>query len=151
MSYAVQNIENFIVGGILGQYVDEIHICKICPYAPSYIFHAFLDLMRQGLISKEFYENKGHKLLGRYKENNPQIYEKNLDVENDAYQISYILIFQQILVHQGKKYVVSAYPKQVFVGTKKAAKKYAKQMKRILERDKDFQFVSYKIIKNIKE
>ncbi len=141
MSFAVQCIQEGLIGH--GGYVDEIEIYKKIKCSQSYVFEAFVLLIRDGLLSNEYYEGKGHKVLGRFVENTNS-FEINPNVRNDAYDRSYLLTFDQIQTYDGKSYSFEAL-NQVFVGDYKAALSHAREIKNIIATDKDFKKVIFKI------
>ncbi len=62
LSFAIQCIEENIIGK--GGYADEIDIYNKFEIGRPYIFAAFHELISWKLLSKEYYEGKGHKVLG---------------------------------------------------------------------------------------
>ena len=147
MSFAIQCLQEGLIGH--GGYVDEIEIYKRLKCDQSIIFEAFGELIRDGLLSKEYYEGKGHKVLGRFVKNTNS-FEINPEVKNDTYDHSYLLTFTQIQVYEGKKYPFKAL-EQIYVGSYKASLNYAGEIKNILSTDKDFQKVILKIRKRDKK
>lgn len=147
MSYAIQCLQESIIGA--GGYVSEINVYERLKCSQDIIFDAFGELIREGLLSKEYYEGKGHKVLGRFVKNTNS-FEINPEVKNDTYDRSYLLAFTQILVYEGKKYPFKAL-EQIYVGSYKASLNYAREIKNILSTDKDFQKVIFKIRKRDKK
>ncbi len=143
MSYAVQCLQEFIIGG--GGYASEVDIYHKTKGNTSYIFEAVYGLIKQKLLSDEYYENKGHKVLGKFKDNTNS-FEINKEIQNDSYECSYLLTFTQILIHEGEKYYFDTL-KEIFVGSYKGALSFAKEIKKMLETEKRFQKVIYKIKK----
>lgn len=141
MSFAVQCIQECLISR--GGYVDEIDIYNRIKCDQSYVFEAFKLLILDGLLSGEYYEGKGHKVLGRFVKNTNS-FEINPDVKNDIYDHSYLLTFEQIRIYEGKSYSFKAL-EQIFVGNYKAALTRAREIKNIIAADKDFQKVIFKI------
>lgn len=141
MSFAVQCIQEGLISR--GGYADEIEIYNRIKCDQSYVFEAFGLLIRDGLLSNEYYEGIGHKVLGRFVKNTNS-FEINPDVKNDIYDRSYLLSFDYIRIYEGKKYSFKALD-QIFVGGYKAALTHAREIKNILATDKDFQKVIFKI------
>ena len=147
MSFAIQCLQESIIGA--GGYVSEINVYERLKCSQDIIFDAFGELIREGLLSKEYYEGKGHKVLGRFVKNTNS-FEINPEVKNDTYDRSYLLAFTQIQVYEGKKYPFKAL-EQIYVGSYKASLNYAREIKNILSTDKDFQKVIFKIRKRDKK
>lgn len=143
MSFAIQCLQESIIGA--GGYVDEIEIYNRIKCDQSIIFEAFGELIHNGLLSKEYYENKGHKVLGRFV-GNTNSFEINPEVKNDNYSRSYLLTFTQAQIYEGNKYSFKAL-EQIFVGSYKAALNHAREIKSILATDKDFQKSIFQIRK----
>lgn len=141
MSYAVQCIEENIIS--VGGYVSEIEMINRFKINQDYVFIAFFELMRDGFLSKEFYQNKGHKVLGRFIER-INGFEINPEVEMSSYDCSYLLIFENIIYCEGKKYIIPDL-KQIFVGDYKGALTQAREIKKILANDKNSPNVIFKI------
>ncbi len=141
MSYAVQCIEENIISA--GGYANEIEIINGLKINQDYVFVAFFELMRDGFLSKEFYQNKGHKVLGRFIKGTNG-FEINPEVEMDSYDRSYLLIFEDIVWHEGIKYIIPDL-KQIFVGDYKGALAHAREIKKILANDKHSPNVIFKI------
>ncbi len=146
MSYAVQCLQESIIA--MGGYVDEIEICKKINFNRSYIFEAFNDLILHKLLSEEYFENKGHKVLGRFIENT-NAFEINPDVKNDEYEESYLLTYTKtvLIESEGKEHSFKA-KDEIFVGSYKGAKEHAIETKKILLFDKDVLEVTYSLRKN---
>lgn len=102
----------------------------------KYCFEAFNELIHNGLLSKEYYEGKGHKVLGRFVKGT-NCFEINPEAKNDTYNHSYLLVFTQIQIYEGKKYPFKAL-EQIYVGSYKAAMNHAREIKKTLSTDKDF-------------
>ena len=143
MSFAIQCLQEGLIGH--GGYVNEIEIYNRLKCDQSIVFEAFGELIRDGLLSKEYYEGKGHKVLGRFAKNTNS-FEINPEVKNDTYDHSYLLTFTQIQVYEYKKYPFKVL-EQIYVGSYKASLNYAREIKNILATDKDFQKVIFKIRK----
>lgn len=141
MSFAIQCLQEGLIAH--GGYVDEIEIYNLLKCDQSIVFEAFGELIHNGLLSKEYYEGKGHKVLGRFVKNTNS-FEINPEVKNDNYNRSYLLVFIQVQIYEGKEYSFKTF-KQIFVGSYKAALNHAKEIKSILAADKDFQKVVYKL------
>ena len=129
MSFAIQCLQEGLIGH--GGYVDEIEIYNRLKCDQSIVFEAFSELIRDGLLSKEYYEGKGHKVLGRFVKNT-NCFEINPEVKNDTYNRSYSLVFTQIQIYEGNKYPFKAL-------------EHEREIKNILATDKDFQKVIFKI------
>ena len=147
MSFAIQCLQESLIGH--GGYVDEIEIYNRLKCDQSIVFEAFGELIRDGLLSKEYYEGKGHKVLGRFVRNTNS-FEINPEVKNDTYNHSYLLVFKQIQIYEGKKYLFKAL-EQIYVGSYKSSLNHAKEIKNILATDKDIQKVIFKIRKRHKK
>ena len=147
MSFAIQCLQESLIGH--GGYVDEIEIYNRLKCDQSIVFEAFGELIRDGLLSKEYYEGKGHKVVGRLVQNT-NAFEINPEVKNDTYSHSYLLVFKQIQIYEGKKYLFKAL-EQIYVGSYKSSLNHAKEIKNILATDKDFQKVIFKIRKRHKK
>ena len=147
MSFAIQCLQEGLIGH--GGYVDEIEIYNRLKCDQSIVFEAFGELIRDGLLSKEYYEGKGHKVLGRFVRNTNS-FEINPEVKNDTYSHSYLLVFKQIQIYEGKKYLFKAL-EQIYVGSYKSSLNHAKEIKNILATDKDIQKVIFKIRKRHKK
>ena len=147
MSFAIQCLQESLIGH--GGYVDEIEIYNRLKCDQSIVFEAFGELIRDGLLSKEYYEGKGHKVLGRFVRNTNS-FEINPEVKNDTYSHSYLLVFKQIQIYEGKKYLFKAL-EQIYVGSYKSSLNHAKEIKNILATDKDIQKVIFKIRKRHKK
>lgn len=100
-------------------------------------------MIHDGLLSDEYYESIGHKVLGRFLKNTNS-FEINPDVKNDIYDHSYLLTFESIRIYEGKSYSFKAL-EQIFVGNYKAALSQTREIKNIIATDKDFQKVIFKI------
>ena len=74
----------------------------------------------------------------------------NPEVKNDTYNRFYSLVFTQIQIYEGKKYSFKAL-EQICVGSYKFSLKHAREIKKILATDKDFQKVIFKIRKRDKK
>lgn len=146
MSFAIQCLQEGLIGH--GGYVDEIEIYNRLKCDQSIVFEAFGELIRDGLLSKEYYEGKGHKVLGRFARNTNS-FEINPEVKNDTYNHSYSLVFKQIHIYEGKKYLFKAL-EQIYVGSYKSSLNHAREIKNILATDKDFQKVIFKVRKRDK-
>lgn len=146
MSFAIQCLQESLISH--GGYADEIEISKRLKRDQCIVFEAFGELIRKGLLSKEYYEGKGHKVLGRFVKNT-NCFEINPEVKNDTYNRSYSLVFTKILIYEGKKYPFKAL-EQIYVGSYKDSLKHAREIKNILATDKDFQKVIFKIRKRDK-
>ena len=129
MSFAIQCLQEGLIGH--GGYVDEIEIYNRLKCDQSIVFEAFGELIRDGLLSKEYYEGKGHKVLGKFAKNT-NCFEIDPEVKNDTYNRSYSL-------------------EQIYVGSYKFSLKHAREIKKILATDKDFQKVIFKIRKRNKK
>lgn len=147
MSFAIQCLQEGVIGH--GGYVDEIEIYNRLKCDQSIVFEAFSELISDGLLSKEYYEGKGHKVLGKFVKNT-NCFEINPQVKNDTYNRSYSLVFTQIQIYKGKKYPFKAL-EQIYVGSYKFSLKHAREIKNILATDKDFQKVIFKIRKRDKK
>ena len=146
MSFAIQSLQESIVA--TGGYVSEIDLYNRLKCEPGIILEALGELIHKGLVSKEYYEGKGHKVLGRFV-GNTNLLEINPEIGNDSYNCSYLLTFTQVQIYEGKEYPFKALD-QLFVGGYKGATDHAKEIKGILAADKDFQKVIYKIRKQVK-
>ena len=147
MSFAIQCLQESLIGH--GDYVDEIEIYNRLKCEQSIVFEAFGELIRDGLLSKEYYEGKGHKVLGRFVRNTNS-FEINPEVKNDTYNHSYSLVFKQIQIYEGKKYLFKAL-EQIYVGSYKSSLNHAREIKNILATDKDIRKVIFKIRKRDKK
>ena len=147
MSFAIQCLQESLIGH--GGYVDEIEIYNRLKCDQSIVFEAFGELIRDGLLSKEYYEGKGHKVLGRFVRNTNS-FEINPEVKNDTYNHSYSLVFKQIQIYEGKKYLLKAL-EQIYAGSYKSSLNHAREIKNILAADKDLQKVIFKIRKGDKK
>ena len=147
VSFAIQCLQESIIGA--GGYVSEIYLYNRLKCNPDIIFEALGELIHNGFVSKEYYESKGHKVLGRFV-NNTNSFEINSEIKNDSYNCSYLLTFTQIQIYEGKKYSFKAL-EQICVGSYKFSLKHAKEIKNILATDKDFQKVIFKIRKRDKK
>ena len=143
MSYAIPCIQENILA--TGGYVSEVLVYDRLKCDPDYIFEAFLDLIHQGLLSKEYYQNKGHKVLGRLIAGS-NAFEINPEIHNDHYEDSYLLEFTQIVVLEGKEHPLLALS-QIYVGDEIEAVKHAEKIKAMLEKDTRFQKTTYSMTK----
>lgn len=143
MNFAIQCLQEGLIGR--GGYVDEIKIYNRLKCDQSIIFEAFGELIHDCLLSKEYYEGKGHKVLGRFIKNTNS-FEINPEAKNDDYNHSYLLTFAQVQIHEGKECSFKALD-QIFVGGYKAALNHVREIKIILATDKDFQKIIFKIRK----
>lgn len=143
MSYAIQCIQENILA--TGGYVSEVDAYDRLKCDPDYIFEAFLDLIHQGLLSREYYQNKGHKVLDRLIAGTNAL-EVNPKVQNDNYEDSYLLEFTQIVVLEGEEHPFLAFS-QIYVGDEAGATKCAEKIKAMLERDDRFQKTTYTMTK----
>ena len=143
MSYAIQCIQENILA--TGGYVSEVDAYDRLKCDPDYIFEAFLGLIHQGLLSQEYYQGKGHKVLGRLIAGT-NAFEVNPEVHNDNYEDSYLLEFTQIVVLEGEEHPFLAFS-QIYVGEEKEARKHAEKIKAMLERDPRFQKTTYAMTK----
>ena len=141
MSFAIQCFQECLIAH--GGYVEEIEIYNRLKCDQSIVFEAFSELIHNGLLSKEYYKGKGHKVLGRFVKNT-NCFEINPDVKNDNYNHSYLLTFTQIQIYEGKEYSFENID-QIFVGSYELALNHAKEIKSILATDKEFQKVIFKI------
>lgn len=146
MSFAIQCLQEGLIAH--GGYVDEIEIYNKLKCDQSIVFEAFSELIHNGLLSKEYYEGKGHKVLGRFVKNT-NCFEINPDAKNDNYNHSYLLTFTQIQIYEGKEYSFKNID-QIFVGSYKLALNHANEIKSIFATDKEFQKVIFRIRKNTK-
>ena len=146
MSYAIPCIQENILA--TGGYVSEVLVYDRLKCDPDYIFEAFLDLIHQGLLSKEYYQDKGHKVLGRLIAGT-NAFEINPEIHNDPYEDSYLLEFTQIVVLEGKEHPFLALS-QIYVGDEIEAVKHAEKIKAMLEKDTRFQKTSYTMTKQTK-
>lgn len=146
MSFAIQCLQEGLIAH--GGYVDEIEIYNRLKCDQSIVFEAFNELIHNGLLSKEYYEGKGHKVLGRFVKNT-NCFEINPDVKNGNYNHSYLLTFTQIQIYEGKEYSFKNID-QIFVGSYELALNHAKEIQNILATDKEFQKVIFKIRTNTK-
>ena len=143
MSYAIPCIQENILA--TGGYVSEVLVYDRLKCDPDFIFEAFLDLIHQGLLSKEYYQGKGHKVLGRLIAGT-NAFEINPEVQNDSYEDSYLLEFTQIVVLEGKEHPFLALS-QIYVGDEIEAIKHAEKIKAMLEKDTRFQKTTYSMTK----
>lgn len=146
MSFAIQCLQEGLIAH--GGCVDEIEIYNKLKCDQSIVFEAFSELIHNGLLSKEYYEGKGHKVLGRFVKNT-NCFEINPDVKNDNYNHSYLLTFTQIQIYEGKEYSFKNID-QIFVGSYELALNHANEIKSIFATDKEFQKVIFRIRKNTK-
>lgn len=146
MSYAISCIQENILA--TGGYVSEVLAYDKLKCDPDFIFEAFLDLIHQGLLSKEYYQNKGHKVLGRLIEG-INAFEINPEIQNDPYEDCYLLEFTQIVILGGKEHPFLAFS-QIYVGEEIKAIKHAEKIKAMLERDPRFQKTTYTMTKQTK-
>ena len=146
MSYAIPCIQENILA--TGGYVSEVLAYDRLKCDPDYIFEAFLELIYQGLLSKEYYQGKGHKVLGRLIAGT-NAFEINPEVHNDPYEDSYLLEFAQIVVLKGEEYPFLALS-QIYVGDEIEAVKHAEKIKAMLEKDTRFQKTTYTMTKQTK-
>lgn len=143
MSYAIPCIQENILA--TGGYVSEVLVYDRLKCDPDYIFEAFLDLIHQGLLSKEYYQGKGHKVLGRLIAGT-NAFEINPEIHNDHYEDSYLLEFTQIVVLEGKEHPFLALS-QIYVGDEIEAVKHAEKIKAMLEKNARFQKTTYAMTK----
>lgn len=144
MSYAVQCIQEVVVSA--KGYASEIKACESLNRYDEYVFTAFSDLMRKGFISREYYEDKGHKVLAKFAKNTNAI-ELDLEIKNDEYNEAYVLVFKNVIYDENNnRYVIDCF-RQVFVGSKEGAKRQAKKLKTILAKDPYYPKVIYRIKK----
>ena len=141
MSFAIQCLQESIIG--LGGYADEIAIFNKLNCDQSIVFESFGELIHKGLLSKEYYQGKGHKVLGRMKKGT-NTFEPNPEVTNDTYNRSYLIAFTQFVNYENKLYPMPG-SNHIFVGEYKAALKRARQLKDILSKDEYFQKTVFKI------
>lgn len=123
--------------------IEEDLAKKLSRCDQSIVFAAFGELICDGLHCKEYYEGKGHKVLGRFVKNT-NCFEINPEVKNDTYNRSYSLSFTHTQICKGKKYPFKAL-EQIYFGSYKFSLKYTREIKIILATDKDFQKVIFKI------
>ena len=143
MSFAIPCIQENILA--TGGYVSEVLVYDRLKCDPDFIFEAFLDLIHQGLLSKEYYQDKGHKVLGRLIADT-NAFEINPGIHNDPYEDSYLLEFTQIVVLEGKEHPFLAFS-QIYVGDEIEAVKHAEKIKAMLEKDTRFQQTTYSMTK----
>ena len=141
MSFAIQCLQESIIG--LGGYADEIAIFNKLNCDQSIVFESFGELIHKGLLSKEYYQGKGHKVLGRMKKGT-NTFEPNPEVTNDTYNRSYLIAFTQFVNYENKLYPMPT-NEFIFVGSYEAALEYARRIKRILDMDDTFQKTVFKI------
>ena len=142
MSYAIQCLQESIIGA--GGYVSEINVYERLKCSQDIIFDAFGELIMKNLLSREFYENKGHKVLGKFIEGTNS-FDLDPSIERDDYNHAFFLEFKQIYENdKGEKHSFNALD-QVFVGSKEAAIEHANKLKEILSTDLDFPVVEYTI------
>lgn len=146
MSFAIACIQENILA--TGGYVSEVDVYDRLKCDPDYIFEAFLELIHQGLLSKEYYQGKGHKVFGRLIAGT-NAFEINPEVHNDNYEDCYLLEFTQIVVLEGKEYPFLALS-QIYVGDEIEAVKHAEKIKAMLEKDTRFQKTTYTMTKQTK-
>ena len=142
MSYAIQCLEEGIISK--GGYIDELSLYKR-DIPSEVIIEVFQDLIVKGLLSKEYYQNKGHKVLGKMIANTNG-FERDKTIKNDSYNSCYKIIFTHSFIFENKKYSLTGYT-SYFVGDVLSAREYAKQIKKILKEDKEFPYVNYRIKK----
>lgn len=144
MSFAIQCIQESILGK--GGYANEIELISRLPCEEGTVLEAFGELIHKGLLSEEYYEGKGHKVLGRLK-GNTNAFEINPDIKNDTYDCSYSISFTKFLLHEGKEYT---FPSNdwIYVGTYLGARRFALGLKAILEKDEEFNRVTFTVRKN---
>lgn len=144
MSYAIQCLQEHIIG--VGGYVNEVKLFNEFHMNESILFTAFGELIKRKFLSKEFFESKCHKVLGKFS-NNSNTFEVNPNVTNDQYDELYsIEINQSYIFEDGKKYTFYGL-KQLFVGTRKAAQEQAQELTKMLKADENFPFAYYRIRK----
>lgn len=146
MSYAIQCIQENILA--TGGYVSEADAYDYLKCNPDYIFEAFLELIHQGLLSQEYYQNKGHKVLSWLIAGTNAL-EVNPEVQNDNYEGCYQLEFTQIVVLEGEEHPFLTFS-QIYVGDEIEAVKHAEKIKAMLERDSRFQKTTYTMTKQTK-
>ena len=146
MSYAISCIQENILA--TGGYVSEVDAYDRLKCDPDFIFEAFLDLIHQGLLSKEYYQGKGHKVLGRLIAGT-NAFEVNPEVQNDPYEDCYLLEFTQIVVLEGKEHPFLTFS-QIYVGDEIEAVKHAEKIKAMLEKNTRFQKTTYTMTKQTK-
>ena len=144
MSFAIQCLQENIIGA--GGYVDEIEIYNRIKCDQSIIFEAFGELIHNSLLSKEYYENKGHKVLGRFI-GNTNSFEINPKVKNDKYETSYFIEFKKTICVENKKYILKLF-NQIFVGDYEASLEHANKLKEILSKEPDFPTIEYTIVEH---
>ena len=145
MSYAIQCIQECVIAA--GGYVNEIEILNRLKCEPDIVFEAFDELIHNGLISKEYYNSKGHKVLGRPIKNTNS-FEINPEVKNDIYSRSYLITFNQIVYYEKKRFSFKCL-EQIFVGNYEDAINHVRKIKRTLETSEDLQKVVVKIRKYV--
>ena len=133
MSYIIQVIHEGIIS--TGGYASEIDISNKLTVDNDLIFDAFHELINKSLLSKEYYENKGHKVLGRFIKNTNSV-EINPDITNDTYKHYYSISFTEIKIYEGNKYPIGSL-EEIFIGGYSAMKKFTRDMKKILLKDKE--------------
>lgn len=150
MSLAVQCMQEGIFSE--GSYANEIEYINKYKFNPSYVFCAFGEFLHKGLLSKEFYEGKGHKVLGRFIKNTNG-FEINPDAKVDSYKEAYSIKVDQGFIFEGdgKLYFADGYD-QIFVGSRESARNQAKIIEEILlKKNKDYPIVHWRVRKVIKK
>lgn len=130
MSYAVNAIQIGIISR--GGYSSELEYIKKYKYEPAYVLSAFREFVHKGFLSKEFFEGKGHKVLGKTIQNSDD-FEIDPDAKVESYKEAYSIKVDQgfIFKDDGKLYYADGYD-QIYVGSKEGARNQAKQIKEVL-------------------
>ena len=142
MSFAIQCLQESLIGH--SGYVDEIEIYNRIKCDQSIIFEAFSELIHKKLLSKEYFENKGHKVLGRFI-GRTNSFEIDPKIKNDTYETSYFIEFKETVCVEDKKHILKIF-NQIFVGDYKTSLKHAKKIGAIISENKET-IINFQIVR----
>ena len=97
----------------------------------EYIIEAFNELIHKNLISEEYYEGKGHKVLGRMI-GSTNSFEVDPSIKNDKYDESYEITFTEVMNFEGHDFSFTLLTR-LFVGSKEKAEEYADKLFEMIE------------------
>ena len=129
MNFAIQCLEESIIGS--GGYQSEL-----TPYKrgihPLPILFSFNELIHLKLLSKEYYEGKGHKVLGKMIDRTNS-FEIDPSKSIDSYEKSdsYLISFMEKISFDDKEITFTAYD-ILFIGSKEKATELKDEMLKML-------------------
>ena len=128
MSFAIQCMQESIIAS--GGYASELD-----PFSRGipveYIIEAFNELIHKKLISEEYYEGKGHKVLVKMI-GNTNSFEVDPSIKNDKYDESYKITFTEVTNFNGHEFSFVLLTR-LFVGSKEKADEYANKFLQMIE------------------